>query len=206
MSVICYMSVICLVLGGVVRVRLYVIYAHLCNHILLESVVGPGAQLCTLLEGWVLGVGMSTFGAQTVLTPRIGGSKYRWSGACRCLFRSHGLLDWSTLSLSDNKKKHTFQTLVQDHCKKNQIVSFKYIKNNVTFVFACDPNDTNQITIKEVQVLFEKNSLPWRLQGNSGGQLSGGRRCRETGNGIRCNRAGIFRRISGSLWEGLNRT
>ena len=37
MSVICYMSVICLVLGGVVRVRLYVIYAHLCNHILLSS-------------------------------------------------------------------------------------------------------------------------------------------------------------------------
>ena len=58
MSVICYISVICLVLvtssgsigsvwisiwdvklqaGGVVRVRLYVIYAHLCNHIRLES-------------------------------------------------------------------------------------------------------------------------------------------------------------------------
>ncbi len=37
MSVICYMSVICLVLGGVVRVRLYIIYAHLCNHILLQS-------------------------------------------------------------------------------------------------------------------------------------------------------------------------
>ena len=33
MSVICCMSVICLVLGGVVRVRLYIIYAHLCNHI-----------------------------------------------------------------------------------------------------------------------------------------------------------------------------
>ena len=37
MSVICYMSVICLVLGGLVRVRLYVIYAYLCNHILLSS-------------------------------------------------------------------------------------------------------------------------------------------------------------------------
>jgi hypothetical protein len=37
MSVMCYMSVICLVLGGVVRVRLYIIYAHLCNHILLQS-------------------------------------------------------------------------------------------------------------------------------------------------------------------------
>ena len=47
MSVICYMSVICLVLGGVVRVRLYVIYAHLCNHILLSKWWGqPG---CTAL-------------------------------------------------------------------------------------------------------------------------------------------------------------
>ena len=77
MSVICFMSVICLVLGGVVRVRLYVIYAYLCNHILRQSVVGPGAQLCTLLEVWDLGVGMSTLGTQTVRTPRVGGSKYR---------------------------------------------------------------------------------------------------------------------------------
>ena len=30
-------------------------------------VVGLGAQLCTLLEVWVLGVGMSTLGAQTAL-------------------------------------------------------------------------------------------------------------------------------------------
>ena len=32
-----------------------------------KVVVGPGAQLCTLLEVWALGVGMSTLGAQTVL-------------------------------------------------------------------------------------------------------------------------------------------
>jgi hypothetical protein len=30
-----------------------------------KVVVGPGAQLCTLLEVWVLGVGMSKLGAQT---------------------------------------------------------------------------------------------------------------------------------------------
>ena len=29
--------------------------------------VGPGAQLCTLLEVWVLGVGMLTLGAQTAV-------------------------------------------------------------------------------------------------------------------------------------------
>ena len=40
--------------------------APLCNHLLLQKVVvGPGTQFCTLLEGWVLGVGMSTLGAQT---------------------------------------------------------------------------------------------------------------------------------------------
>ncbi len=66
MSVICYMPVICLVLGGVVRVRMLFI-AHLCNHILLQSGGGTWAQLCTLLEVWVLGVGMSTLGAQTSL-------------------------------------------------------------------------------------------------------------------------------------------
>ena len=75
MLYVCYMSS----LGGVVRIRLYIIYAHLCNHhTSYKVVVGLGAQLCTQLEVWVLGVGMSTLGAQTVCTPRIGGSKYRW--------------------------------------------------------------------------------------------------------------------------------
>ena len=73
---VCYMSS----LGGVVRIRLYIIYAHLCNHhTSYKVVVGLGAQLCTQLEVWVLRVGMSTLGTQTVCTPRIGGSKYRWS-------------------------------------------------------------------------------------------------------------------------------
>ena len=49
MSVICYMSVICLVIGGVVRVRLYVIYAHLCDHILLQNGGGTwGTSLYTI--------------------------------------------------------------------------------------------------------------------------------------------------------------
>ena len=32
-----------------------------------KVVVGPGVQLCTLFEVWVLGVGMSTLGAQSSL-------------------------------------------------------------------------------------------------------------------------------------------
>jgi hypothetical protein len=32
-----------------------------------KVVVGPGTQLCTLSEVWVLGVGMSTLGAQTAV-------------------------------------------------------------------------------------------------------------------------------------------
>ena len=74
MLYVCYMSS----LGGVVRIRLYIIYAHLCNHLTsYKVVVGLGAQFCTQLEVWVLGVGMSTVGTKTVCTPRIGGSKYR---------------------------------------------------------------------------------------------------------------------------------
>jgi hypothetical protein len=76
MSVICYMSVICLVLGGVVRVRLYMWYLmRICViTYYCEVVVGPRVQFCTLLEVWVLGVGMSTLDAQTGCTPRIGDS------------------------------------------------------------------------------------------------------------------------------------
>ena len=36
--------------------------AHVCNHILLQSGGGTWTQLCTLLEVWVLRVGMSTLG------------------------------------------------------------------------------------------------------------------------------------------------
>ena len=64
-----------------------------------------------------------------------------------------------------------FQNLVQVHgvpkdlrCKKTKIMSFKYVKNNVNYVFACDPNDVNQITFKEVKALCEKNSLPFKNQ------------------------------------------
>jgi hypothetical protein len=32
-----------------------------------KVVVGPGAQFCTLLEVWVLGVGMSTLDTETAL-------------------------------------------------------------------------------------------------------------------------------------------
>jgi hypothetical protein len=53
----------------------YDVYAHAVITYHWKVVVGPGAQLCTLLEVWVLGVGMSTLDAQTVCTPRIGDSQ-----------------------------------------------------------------------------------------------------------------------------------
>jgi hypothetical protein len=104
MSVICYMSVICLVLGpscymymsviccyvlyvcymlyvyymssarGGSRVRLYIIYAHLCNHILLQS--GGGTWDTSLYT--VRGVGS---GSQDVDAWRANGSVRRVSGA-----------------------------------------------------------------------------------------------------------------------------
>ncbi len=74
MSVICYMSVIRLVLGGVVRVRLYAIYAHLCNHMLLRSGGGTwGTALYT-----VRGVGS---GSRDVDAWRADVSVRRGSGA-----------------------------------------------------------------------------------------------------------------------------
>jgi hypothetical protein len=64
------MSLICLVLGGVVGLGYILSNTYWCNH--CKVVVGPGAQLCTLLEVWVLGVGMSTLGAQTDVLRRSG--------------------------------------------------------------------------------------------------------------------------------------
>ncbi len=40
---------------------------HLCNHILLQSGGGTWDTALYPLEVWVLGVGMSTLGAQTAL-------------------------------------------------------------------------------------------------------------------------------------------
>ena len=64
-----------------------------------------------------------------------------------------------------------FQQLIQVHgvpkdlrCKKTKIVSFKYVKNNINYVFACDPNDIHNMSFREVKVLCEKNSLPFKNQ------------------------------------------
>jgi hypothetical protein len=66
---------------------------HLCNHILLQVVVGPGAQLCTLLEGWVLGVGMSTLDANVLCTSRIGDPQVPMTlQHPRCGFAASGLI------------------------------------------------------------------------------------------------------------------
>jgi hypothetical protein len=49
---------------------------HLCNQpCYCQVVVEPGAQFCTLLEVWVLGVRMSTLGHKRLCTPRIGDSQ-----------------------------------------------------------------------------------------------------------------------------------
>jgi hypothetical protein len=64
-------------LGGIVRVRLYIIYTHLCNHIRLAS--GGGTWGTALYP--VRGVGSGSRDVDAWLangcTPRIGGSKYR---------------------------------------------------------------------------------------------------------------------------------
>ncbi len=53
-------------------------------------------------------------------------------------------------------------------CKKTKIVWFRYkiegIIKDINYVFACDPNDLNQISFKEIKVLCEKNSIPFNNQ------------------------------------------
>ena len=67
--------------------------AHLCNHILLQSGGGPGAHLFTLLEEWVLGVGMSTLGRKRLCTPRVGDPQVPMTlEHPRCGFATSGLI------------------------------------------------------------------------------------------------------------------
>jgi 5-methylcytosine-specific restriction endonuclease McrA len=71
-----------------------------------------------------------------------------------------------TTSIND-----VFQSLIVDHgvpdnikCKKTKIEAFKYKKNNIIYMFVCDPNAVHNITYKEVKVLCEKNDLPFKNQ------------------------------------------
>ncbi len=49
-------------------------------------------------------------------------------------------------------------------CKKTKIVGFRYKINDINHVFACDLNDENQISFKEIKVLCEKNSILFKNQ------------------------------------------
>ena len=55
-----------------------------------KVVVGPGTHLCTLLEVWVLGVGMSTLGAQTDVRRGSGTPSTDVPGTCpRVAIKTH---------------------------------------------------------------------------------------------------------------------
>ena len=49
-------------------------------------------------------------------------------------------------------------------CKKTKIIGFTYEIKKINYVFVCDPNDVHQITFKEIQVLCEKNNVPFKNQ------------------------------------------
>ena len=51
-------------------------------------------------------------------------------------------------------------------CKKTKIVGFSYKckLGVINYVFTCDPNDVNQISFKEIKILCEKNSIPFKNQ------------------------------------------
>ena len=49
-------------------------------------------------------------------------------------------------------------------CKKTKIIGFTYEIKKINYVFVCDPNDVHQITFREIQVLCEKNNVPFKNQ------------------------------------------
>jgi hypothetical protein len=75
--IICYMSVICLVLGWVVGLGYILSQVYLCNHILLQS--GGGTWVTALYTVRCVGSGSRDVDTCRTngCTPRIGGSKYR---------------------------------------------------------------------------------------------------------------------------------
>ena len=49
-------------------------------------------------------------------------------------------------------------------CKKTKIVGFRYKIEDINYVFACDPNDVNKISFKEIKILCEKNNIPLKME------------------------------------------
>ncbi len=49
-------------------------------------------------------------------------------------------------------------------CKETKIVGFSYKIDVINYVFTCDPNDVNQISFKEIKILCEKNSIPFKIK------------------------------------------
>ena len=82
----------------VISVKCYLMRICVFTSYHCELVVGLRTWFCTFFRGvWGMGSGMLTLDTQTVCTPRIGGSKYRWSWimityhihAHTCFFRSY---------------------------------------------------------------------------------------------------------------------
>ena len=66
---------------------------HLCNHILLQSGAGTWGTSLHTVEGWVLGVGMSTLGRKRLCTPGIGDPQVPMAlEHPRCGFDASGLI------------------------------------------------------------------------------------------------------------------
>ena len=71
-----------------------------------KVVVGPGVHLCTLLEVWVLGVGMSTLGTQTALYTEDRGFQVPMTLDHNLLGRLYSLGVWPTISFLSGNKSH----------------------------------------------------------------------------------------------------
>jgi hypothetical protein len=113
---------------------------HLCNHIiLLQSGVGLRAQFCTLLEvwgGWELGCQLLT--RNVSVTPRIEGSKYRWTWSTERKHRyasnvngreRHSLCEWSDIHVW--KKRVCDKKTTGGNLNKKNIYFFLFLPKAV---------------------------------------------------------------------------
>ena len=90
-----------------------------------KVVVGSGAQLCTLLEVWVLGVGMSTFVAQTALYVEDRGLQVPMTLEHNLLGRLYSLGAWPTISFQVTIKHTTLVKFLDIDSTEEVVILFE---------------------------------------------------------------------------------
>ena len=140
--------------------------AHLCNQpYYWEVVVGPGTQLCTLLEVWVLRVGMSTLGRKRLCTSRIGDPQVPMTMEHpQCGFAAPGLI------LRQRFQIGMFRTIRLDHtnCLQVAIKTHSFIRSGVREEYVTNVSREGMCTVEVRQYIrtHEICVIPIRFGGS----------------------------------------